>query len=109
MRASGANVTASTRIARIFAGRKVGCHRVGVENFECIRPLAAKNGASPVCPQFSLAALVSTGSRTVAESYRAAPFQGWSVSLHPVRSTAKNLNPTTALPEHRPPRTTGPV
>ena len=40
-------------------------------------------------------------SRTLTESYRAAPFQGWSVSpLHPVRSTAKNLNPATALREH---------
>src|SRR5579862_1176246 len=29
---------------------------------------------------FSLAVLLSTGSRTVTESYRAAPFQGWSVT-----------------------------
>jgi hypothetical protein len=32
---------------------------------------------------FLLAALLSTGSRTVTESYRAAPFQGWSVMHKP--------------------------
>jgi hypothetical protein len=32
---------------------------------------------------FPLAVLLSSGSRTVTESYRAAPFQGWSVTLTP--------------------------
>jgi hypothetical protein len=37
----------------------------------------------PDCGIFSLAALLSTGSRTLTESYRAASFQGWSVTLLP--------------------------
>jgi hypothetical protein len=45
---------------------------------------------------FSLAALLSTGSRTLTESYRAAPFQGWSVMRKPdAEGSVKTLNPKT--------------
>src|SRR5207248_715619 len=43
-------------------------------------------------------ALLSIGSRPLTESYRAAPFQGWSVTpLLPVRSTAKSFSPSHPL------------
>ena len=43
---------------------------------------------------FPLAVPVSTSSRRVTESYRAAPFQGWSVSLSPTpRAPARLKNP----------------
>jgi len=46
---------------------------------------------------FSLAVLLSTGSRTITESYRAAPFQGWSV--HP--STPCAARQKKPQPRHR--------
>ena len=50
---------------------------------------------------FSLAALVSTGSRTLTGSCSAAPFQGWSVTPPPdAVGGAKTLTPETNLRDH---------
>ena len=69
----------------------------GINKFTCVNLAALSSNLA--AGFFSLAALVSTGSRTVTAGYRAAPHLG--VTCHPSTPCAarlKALNPSTASP-----------